>query len=306
MEILTDDDLNPAALMPAAIEAIEVALLARRQGRLVAPPRMAVPFGGHGSLMLTIGGTVGDDAIAGLRVYDTFEGPTHSQVTVVWSAIDARLIGIVVGERLGEIRTGAIGGVAIRHMSAPDAKVVAVIGTGRQAAMQLLAASVVRQLSEVRVFSRNEANRRSFAAEMTTLIGVPVEVMDGAEQAVSEADIVICATTSATPAIRAEWLKAGAHVTTVGPKTTSAHELDSAIADRATLIATDSPEQAGAYSEPFFLHEALAAGRIVDLAAIAEGSPPRSPSDITLFCSVGLAGTEVLVASAIFDALNQR
>jgi ornithine cyclodeaminase/alanine dehydrogenase-like protein (mu-crystallin family) len=161
MMILTDDDLDPVALMPAAIEAIEAALLARRQGRLVAPPRTAVPFGEHGSLMLTIGGTLGADAIAGLRVYDTFEGPIHSQVTVVWSAIDASLIGIVVGERLGEIRTGAIGGVAICHMSVPDAQVVAVIGTGRQAAMQLLAASVVRRISAVRVFSRNEANRRA-------------------------------------------------------------------------------------------------------------------------------------------------
>lgn len=306
MAILTDDDLDAAALMPAAIEAIEAALLARRQGRLVAPPRTAVQFGEHGSLMLTIGGTVGADAIAGLRVYDTFEGPTHSQVTVAWSAVDARLIGIIVGERLGEIRTGAIGGVAIRHMSAPNAQVVAVIGTGRQAAMQLLATSVVRRISEVRVFSRNEANRRSFAEEMSALIGVPVEAMDGAEQAVAEADIVICATTSTTPVVRAAWLKAGVHVTTVGPKTISTHELDSDIADRAALIATDSPEQAGAYSEPFFLHEALASGRIVDLAAIAKGPPARSASDVTLFCSVGLAGTEVLVASAIFDVLKRR
>lgn len=305
MRILTDDDLDAAALMPVAIEAVEAALLARRQGRLVAPPRSAVRFGGHGTLMLTIGGSVGADAVAGLRIYDTFEGPIHSQVTVAWSAIDASLIGIVVGERLGEIRTGAIGGVAIRHMSASDARIVAVIGTGHQAAMQLLAASVVRPISGFRVFSRNDVNRRSFAEEMSALTGVPGQQADSAQQAAAEADIVICATSSTTPVLYAEWLKPGAHVTTVGPKTVSAHELDPDVADRATLIATDSLQQAEAYSEPFFLHEALAAGTIVDLAQLAGGPPTRTAPDITLFCSVGLAGTEVLVASAILAAMNR-
>ncbi|MBB4407612.1 ornithine cyclodeaminase/alanine dehydrogenase-like protein (mu-crystallin family) [Agrobacterium tumefaciens] len=73
----------------------------------------------------------------------------------------------------------------------------------------------------------------------------------------------------------------------------------------ASTIATDSPEQTRAYTSPFFLNGSGNEDRMVELSDIVAGRVPGrvSADQMTLFCSVGLAGTEVAVASAIFDSL---
>jgi len=304
-KILRDEDLVDGGLMAVAIDALETAFLARAGNRLISPPRHHVSFADRGDLVFTVGGILGDKPLAGFRVYETFEGVEHSQIVAVWSADDATLKGIVLGERLGNLRTGAIGGLAIRHLSAPDAKTVGILGSGAQARTQLAAAAAVRKLDRARVYSRDEEKRTAFASEMQHALDIEVEVAGSAIEAVDDADIVICATTSQTPVVHAGDLKPGAHVNTVGPKTHMGYELGLDIADAAAVIATDSPEQTRAYASPFFLAGSGNDSRMVDLADIIAGKATgrRSPEDTTLFCSVGLAGTEVVVASAILDML---
>ncbi len=305
-KILSDEDLADGGLMAVAIDALESAFLAGAGNRLMSPPRHHVSFPDRGDLVFTVGGILGDKPLAGFRVYETFEGAEHSQIVAVWSANDARLKGIVLGERLGNLRTGAIGGLAIRHLSAPDARIVGILGSGAQARTQLAAAAAVRKLDHARVYSRDEKNRLAFASEMHHALGLDIEPADSAREAVADADIIICATTSQTPVVHARDLKPGVHVNTVGPKTLQGHELSLDVADAAAVIATDSPEQAHAYASPFFLAGSGNEVRMADLAdIIARKTAGReSPEEITLFCSVGLAGTEVIVASAILDRLS--
>jgi len=248
---------------------------------------------------------LGEKPLAGFRVYETFDGVEHSQIVAVWSVEDAKLKGIVLGERLGNIRTGAIGGVAIRYLSSPDAKIVGILGSGAQARTQLAAATTVRQITSARVYSRDEKNRTTFAQEMERELGIEVRPVGSVLDAARDADIVICATTSSTPIIHASDLKLGVHVNTVGPKTQRGYELGLDIADVADVIATDSPEQTRAYASPFFLAGSGNEHRMADLADIIAKREigRRSSQDTTLFCSVGLAGTEVVVASAIIDLL---
>jgi ornithine cyclodeaminase len=131
----------------------------------------------------------------------------------------------------------------------------------------------------------------------------PVETVP---EAVADADIVLYATSSHRPVVSASDLKPGTHVNTVGPKTLEGHELDIDVAAIATVIATDSPEQTRAYSSPFFLDGSGHERRMTDLSDVLAGKAMgrKSPEETTLFCSVGLAGTEVIVASAIFDGMG--
>ncbi len=306
MKILKDEDLASTTIMPVAINALETAFAAKAVGMFVSPPRHHVSFAGSGDLVFTVGGILGERPLAGFRIYETFDGPEHSQIVAVWSANDARLKGVVLGERLGQIRTGAIGGIAIRHLSAPDARTVGVIGSGPQARAQLIAATTVREIESVRVFGRDEKNRKAFAREMRRMLNIEINPVDSAGEAIADADIVLCATSSDVPVIQASQLKRGAHINTLGPKTLKGHELGLDIADAADLIVTDSLAQTRAYPSPFFLAGSRHEHRIKELADIvaSNAAGPRSPIDTTLFCSVGLAGTEVVVASAIFDALR--
>lgn len=304
--VLQDADIDLLQTMALAMEALESAFAARARDELISPPRHHVSFLGFGDLVFTVGGSVGSPALAGFRVYDTFDGPEHNQIIAIWSASTAKLEGIVIGNLLGEIRTGAIGGIAIRHMSAPDARIVGVVGTGQQARTQLMAAAAARKLEAVHVYSRSELNRRRFAHEMQSLLGIAVEPTASAQLAVQHADIVICATTSPIPVIETAWIKPGAHINTVGPKSREAHEIGLDVADMADVIATDSPEQTRAYDPPFFLSNTQSGERMIDLAQIVTGSVAARATgrETTLFCSTGLAGTEVLVAARVIEALK--
>ncbi|GES49747.1 hypothetical protein Rhsp01_23630 [Rhizobium sp. NBRC 114257] len=305
MKILKDEDLCPAAVMRRAIDALEAAFRAKAAGKLVSPPRHHVSFPDRGDIVFTVGGIDGERPLAGFRAYETFTGGQHSQVVAVWRADTAELQGIILGERLGQIRTGAIGGIAIRHLSAATARTVGIIGSGAQARTQLIAAAAVRDIGSARVFSRNPRNCAAFAEEMQLQLGIAVKPVSSAAEAVADADIVLCATSSDMPVIDASDLKAGVHINTIGPKTLKGHELGLDVANMASIIATDSPEQTRAYASPFFLSGTIHDERMLDLAAIVAGhvAGRTSPLDTTLFCSVGLAGTEVVVASAIFDMI---
>src|SRR6202795_3824480 len=65
---------------------------------------------------------------------------------------------------LGQIRTGAASGYATDLLAAPEATTLAVIGSGFQAQSQIDAIRCVRDLKEIRVWSRSQEKRDAFAA----------------------------------------------------------------------------------------------------------------------------------------------
>jgi ornithine cyclodeaminase len=302
--ILSEEEVARFASMDLAIRAVEPVFRAQAAGKLVAPARHRASFQPNDALVFTIGGIADDSRLAGFRVYDTFapDGDSHSQFVAVWR--DGSLRGILLGHRVGELRTGAIGALAIRHMARPDGADVAVIGSGLQARTQLEGAAAVRSLRKVTVFSRSAEKRQTFAAEMSQKLGISIAVGASARDAVVGADIVLCATSSTVPVLLASWLKPGAHVNTLGPKLRGEQEIGLDVAERAAMIATDSLAQTRAYGAPFFLDGSPAIDRMVHLADIVAGKVAGRPAAdaLTLFCSVGLAGTEVALGAAILDA----
>jgi ornithine cyclodeaminase len=228
------------------------------------------------------------------------------QLTVVFDDQTGRVQGIIRGPLLGAARTGAIGAVAVDVLASPDAGSMGLIGTGRQAFSQLWAIRAVRELRDVRVFGRDAARRDAFAGRARAELGLGVTGVADPRDAVADADIVVLATSSRTPVIESGWVRPGAHVTTLGPKDASAHECPADLAERAGIILTDSLAQVDGYPRPFFLQGALrqrmgSLGEWVAGAgkAASTGRERERTDQVTLFCSVGLAGTEVAVAAAL-------
>ncbi|MBZ0309908.1 MAG: ornithine cyclodeaminase family protein [Anaerolineae bacterium] len=297
--ILTDEQVNKYLTPTESIAVMEQVFLARANGRYAGTPRWDLPFE-NGTMRFTVGGANG---VVGFRVYLRGRQMTHDdQLNAVWDQHTGQLKVMVVGEALGVLRTGAIGGVAVKHLAPPNAEVLAIIGTGRQAYSQLRAISSLFPLKEIRVFSRTPAHRESFCADVGELMPhLKIFPVENAELAVRGADIVVGATTSREPVIRGAWLKEGAHVTTLGPKGTTVREIDEEVVRRAGFIVTDSPEQersseTGSVLDGtnFPLH---------DLAEVVSGKIQRPAGKISLFLSVGLAGTEVALASRLMDKL---
>jgi len=299
--ILGDDDIRTRLPMASAIRAIRTALQEKADGTLLSPPRFSVP-GGRNSLVFTVGGTTGARKVLGFRVYGTFaeDSPDHVQLVAVYDGATGALRGIVLGNRIGPLRTGAIGGVAMDSLARKDARRLAVLGAGTQARTQLEAAVCVRRFDTIRAFSPDRGHREAFAREMSRVTGIAVEAVGRPREAVDEADVVLCATTSSSPVFEADWLKPGAHVTTLSGGLRGASDIDPRVVERSAVIVTDSRAQLESFAEPSLVVGTPHAAKLEELADVVTGRARGrvSEKDLTLFLSVGLAGTEVIVADA--------
>ncbi|MFG2137532.1 ornithine cyclodeaminase family protein [Streptomyces sp. NPDC048650] len=290
------DRLDPAR----ALAAVRQALLDHHAGRLAAPPRVRAGLG-DGELVFTVGalsGGGGGRGLHGFRAYGTGERG-GAQLVAVWDSASGELAAVVHGQELGPRRTGAIGAVAVETLARPGAERFAVIGTGPQAWAQLwaLSGSRTHRPAEVAVFGRRTGRAERFAERARSRLGLAVRVAGSAREAVTGREVVIVATDSPTPVLEADAVAPGTHVSTLGPKTTTRYELPVELAARASVIVTDSPAQCGSYGTDHLLGPAPVAGLGAVLAGAARGR--GGADDITLFSSVGLAGTEVAVAAAL-------
>lgn len=298
--VLTDADVVELLTPSRAISWMREALVEKHQGRLLAPPRVHTDLGDRRLVFTT--GARGTDWF-GYRSYDS--PGAGEQVVVVHDAGDGRVRGVVIGNELGPRRVGAIGAVAVDALARRDASSLALVGTGTQAWAQLEAISAVRDLDSVLVYSRSPDNRAAFAQRAGTELDVPAQPAARCEDAVRAADIVVLATNSPTPVIEPGWIATGASITTVGPKQVGRAEFGPELVSMADVAVTDSIAQLHAYDPPNVVHGTPQARLLTSLGAVLAGTSPgrASESDRTLFCSVGLAGTEVFLLSRLLDLL---
>jgi alanine dehydrogenase len=290
--VLTDSEFDALVPLDVAVVRMAEAFHEHAAGTLRSPPRFGLDVE-EGSLVFTAGAAEALGTM-GFRVYQTVaEG---DQLVASFDTGTGALEGVVIGTRLGAVRTGAIGGVAVDHLAREDAAVLGVLGSGKQARTQVEAVTSVRAFEEARVFSPTRENREAFAREMSR--NTEFEAVDSPEEAVRGADVLIVATTSTEPVFDPEWLAPGAHVTTLGPKFEGATEIDPSLPARCDSIA-----QVDGYDRPYVV-SGDERDRTVELSAVVAGEREgrSDPDDRTLFCSVGLAGTEVVLARAAFEA----
>ncbi|WP_222916028.1 ornithine cyclodeaminase family protein [Natrinema sp. SYSU A 869] len=301
--ILTDGDIYSQFDYEGVVDAIRDAFAERAAGTLEAPPRWHVDAG-EGELVFTAGAATGSANAAGFRVYETHpeSGDGHTELVAVFDATTGAFAGLIVGHAIGGLRTGGIGGVAIDCLARGESETLGVLGSGFQARAQVGAACAVRDFEEVLVYSPSDESRESFAKTADGEVEPPVRAVDDPEPVVCEADALVCATNSEKPVFDADWLESGTHVTTIGPRFDDAHELPLGVVDRADVIATDSLPQVEDYDRPY-----IVAGedreRLVELADALEdpGLGRQREDDVTLFCSVGLAGTEVILGTRFLE-----
>lgn len=297
--------------MDRVIETIERSLRAKNAGQLIAPPRFSVDVE-KGALVFTAGAETMESHTIGFRVYDSFQSdaPERTQLVAVFDSRTGAFKGLCVGVMIGALRTAAINAIAIKHMARTDVKRMGILGSGLQARTHFLAALSVRQFDSAMVYSPNVGHRQAFADELSHKTGMPIKAFSSAEDVVRGAEVLICASTSVTPIFDAGWLIPGMHINTIGPKFKDRHELPVEAARKSHRIVTDSLQQVDgfdSYASPFFLQNTPERERMIELDELVAGKRKgrSSPDELTLFCSVGLAGTEVVLADAAFKLLTK-
>ena len=297
--------------MDDALAAVEEVFREQGRGGVTNVPRVRAPLKG-GTLRITAG-VLSYRGLYGVKVSSTAVfGRNAGRMFCLYKEESGELCAVVQVFAMGALRTGAASGVATKFMANEDAKVLGVLGSGRQAKTQVDAVARVRRLSEVKVYSPTPANREKFCAEVTARLGVRATPVGSCEAAVRESDVIVTATTSEEPVVRGAWLKPGAHINAIGANYEHRRELDTAAVRAAAFIAADDPEQARYeatdLAEPV-KEGALTWDRVHPLADVVAGSrrPRASARDITLYKSLGVAIEDVALAARAYEkALAQK
>jgi len=309
--LLKEADVQKLLTMDMALAAVEEAFRQRGLGKASIRPRSRMPVDSTSQSLMA--GWVGGSINAyGLKVYG---GPHASGGTVrptgmivmLYDGSTGQLLAILEGNHLGRMRTGAASGVATKYMASPEAMTVGVIGTGSQAATQLEAICRVRDIRYAWVYSRTPEHCAAFARQMTQRLGIPVTAAPNVEECVTNAEIVVTITNSATPVLEGKWLGDGCHVNAAGSNNPLHAEVDVQTVRHASLIAVDDIEDAKLECGELIAAEKAGAfrwERAVELADIVAGKVKGRPNyeAITLFESQGIGTEDVAAARAVYDA----
>jgi alanine dehydrogenase len=241
--------------------------------------------------------------IFGLKAY--FAGKSGARYHVLLYAGDGSgLIAMIEADLLGALRTGAASGLATRLLARPDAKMLGVIGTGKQARTQVAAVCAVRPIERIRVFSRSRENRTAFAFAVADELGVETEPVESGEACVKDADVVVTITKSTEPVLRSAWLADGAHVNAAGANSADRREIDPDTVLRATVRVTDQVAQAQVEAGEF--RDLVGASRLAwtDIHELGDLVTKRvrgrtSGAEVTLFKSLGIALEDIAFAQVI-------
>jgi len=276
------------------IAEMEAALTALSQGRVIQPVRNTITIE-EGKRYLAVMPAVAENAM-GLKAVSFYPGnagtalPTHLAMILLFRPDTGEPLAVMDGRLITEMRTAAVSAAVTKYLASPDSRVLALLGSGVQAAAHLEALSQVRRFDEVRVWSRTPGHAQRFAREHGA------RAMD-AESAVRGADVVVTATNAAEPILKGAWLKRGAHVNAVGSPRPTWRELDDDA--MANVLVVDSREAALKESGDVILSKAkihAEAGEIFD------GSKTVSASETTVFKSLGLALEDVAAARLVYEA----
>jgi len=304
--ILRESDVQDLIEMDEVIASLEQAMRELGEGEAQNEPRRRA-FAPDGLLNVLFASYPGGKC-TGLKAYTVSNGRVRFLVAMF--RLDGALEALIEADFMGAYRTGAATAVAAKALGLSGSTIVALIGSGWQAATQALALSRVLEIKELRVFSRSADRRAAFAAEQGEQLGVPIVDSPSAEAAVRGADIVVTVTTSHTPVLQAEWVEPHALVAAIGSNYRSRVEVPPELVERAQTVVVD--QLADAQLESGDLIQAHEAGKFdwsqaVELGSVVAGrwERPERPG-ITLFESHGIALWDLAAASVVVAAARRR
>ena len=297
---LSRADVERLLDVDAMLDALGKALVIFSSGITSVPPRAGARVGERG-LLGTMPGYVPGVALE-VKLVSVFPGnhhhglPSHQGVIMVFDEDTGAPLALMDGTYITAIRTGGTAAVAARLLARDDASVLAILGAGVQGGSHLETFPRIRDFKEIRIASRDQDKARALAARHPSAV-----VVDSFEAAVRGADVIACCTDAREPILRREWLKPGAHVSSVGG--TWGPELDAAtIAAGRVFVewrgAATNPPPAGAAEL-----QGLDAGSITEVGEVLAGTKPGrlSRDEITIYKSTGHAVEDAAAARLVYD-----
>ena len=238
---LNEEQVREHLQMTDLIPAMEKALIDFSAGRVTQPVRSVISIDAARRGFFGLMPALTPDGL-GLKAVTFYPSnaqhgiPTHMAMIFLVDPQTGTPLAIMDGRLITEMRTAAVSAAATKLLASPDAKVLAVLGSGVQARSHVEVLRLVRQFEEIRVWSPTLEHAERFAQE----IGATAM---SAEEAVRDADVIVTVTSSKTPVVQGDWLKPGCHVNAIGACRPDWRELDDEAMQK-NVVFVDSREGA--------------------------------------------------------------
>ena len=284
--------------MAELIPVMEKALIDFSAGKVTQPVRQVIavdPPGGFYGMMPALTPEGLGQKIVTFYPSNAERGiPTHMATIFLNQPETGAPLAVMDGRLITEMRTAAVSAAATKLLASPDARTLAILGSGVQARSHMEALRLVRQFKEIRVWSPNQGHAAQFAKE------IGAEAMS-AEEAVRGADVVVTVTSSKTPVLRGAWLKPGSHVNAVGACRPDWRELD----DEAmrNVVFVDSREAALKESGDVILS---GVNIYAELGEAFAGKTSLRANETTIFKSLGMAVEDIAAALLVYRSATRR
>jgi ornithine cyclodeaminase len=302
VRVLDEHDVRRLLPMDECIDAMAAALASLARGELHNPLRFVVRPPGESSLLgLMPAHRSAPAPLYALKTVAIFPGNSargldpHQGFVALFDGETGETRALLNAGAITAVRTAAVSAVATRALAREDARTLAILGAGFQAAAHLDALRAIRDFERVVMWSRTPGRAASFAG---------VEEAATAEEALGDADVVVTATAAAEPILRRAWLKEGAHVNAVGSSIPTARELDTAtmvdcalFVDRRESAVNEAGDFVIAQREGALTAEAIRGELGEVLIGAVEGR--RSEGELTVFESLGLAVEDLAAAEHV-------
>lgn len=233
-----------------------------------------------------------------------FGVPNGMGTILLFDARHGGLLCVMDGSLLTGVRTGASGAVSVKALARPDARVLAAIGLGNQARMQIRAIRCILDIQAIHAWHPDSEKAQRYKADIEGEFGIPVIVAPSAASAVGHADILITTTRGKGAVVEAEWVRPGTHVIAIGADQAGKQELDPALFARAKVIVDSLPqclvkgETANALAANVIGREDIH-GEIGEVL-LGTKVGRSTPDEITIFDSTGMAMQDNTTAHAIY------
>jgi alanine dehydrogenase len=315
--LLNRDHLRRLLDLPSTIEVVKQAFGEYSRGQARMPVRSSVKLEHPNVTLLAMPCGLLDSHALGTKVLtyavgNTARGlPTIRALYVLSDFETGFPLAVMDGTELTGARTAAGSAVATDLLARKDSRVLGIYGAGVQAEFHLRALLEVRRIEEVLVWDSDHARLEGFIRRMRRAVPVEIESGDDAEHVAAESDVLVTATTSASPVFPGRAVRPGVHINAVGAFTPTTRELEPELVARA-LVVVDT--YAGALAEAGDLLIPLRAGQIsrehlaAELGEVVNGTRPGRTSDaqITIFESVGAAFQDAAAARLAYDRARER
>jgi ornithine cyclodeaminase len=302
VRVLDEETVRRLLPMRECIDVMADALASLARGEVHNPLRFIVRPPGEESLLALMPSHRGGDrplyALKALAIFPSNAArglDLHQGFVALLDGETGETRALMNAGGITAVRTAAVSGVATRLLARDDVRTLAILGTGIQARAHLEAMRAVREFERVVVWGRTPGR----FADLDD-----VEEVADAETAVRAADVLVTATSAAEPIVQREWLKPGVHVNAVGSSIPTTRELDTETMAAASLFVDRRESTVNEAGDFLFPQREGAIGPEHIRAEIGElllgtATGRRSPEEITVFKSLGLAVEDLAAAEYV-------